>query len=67
MTEQRFPWEQGVQVAEDLQQQLAPYCERIVIAGSIRRQKATVKDVELLCIPERRAILDSLNGGQGDG
>jgi DNA polymerase/3'-5' exonuclease PolX len=31
---------------------LAPACERIQIAGSIRRRKETVKDVEIVLIPK---------------
>ncbi len=30
---------------------LAPYCERIEIAGSIRREKPYVKDIEIVCVP----------------
>lgn len=40
-------------LAEKLRDGLAPYCDRIEIAGSIRRQKAEVKDIELVCIPKR--------------
>jgi len=32
---------------------LSPYCERIEIAGSIRRRKPDVKDAEIVCIPKR--------------
>lgn len=39
--------------AEHLQAQLAPHCERIAIAGSIRRCKHEVKDIELVCIPHQ--------------
>lgn len=38
-------------IAEKLVEKLAPYCERIEIAGSIRREKAEVKDIELVAIP----------------
>ena len=38
-------------IAEELKALLEPVCERIVIAGSIRRQKPMVNDIELLCIP----------------
>lgn len=31
---------------------LAPYCERIAIAGSVRREKPDVKDLEIVCIPK---------------
>jgi hypothetical protein len=36
---------------------LRPACERIVIAGSIRREKAEVKDVEIVCLPIARMNL----------
>ena len=32
--------------------ELAPVCERIEIAGSIRRKKPTIGDVEIVCIPK---------------
>lgn len=31
---------------------LEPYCDRIEIAGSIRREKPDVGDVEIVCIPK---------------
>jgi DNA polymerase/3'-5' exonuclease PolX len=30
---------------------LLPFCEKINIAGSIRRQKQEVKDIEIVCLP----------------
>ena len=47
----RFARETALAVAESLRAALAPGCERIEIAGSLRRRKATVGDVELLYIP----------------
>ena len=47
----RYPYQQAIKVAEELRALLAPACERIEIAGSLRRKKATVGDMELLCIP----------------
>ncbi len=38
--------------ADDLMALLAPACDRIVVAGSLRRRKPRVKDVELLCVPQ---------------
>lgn len=38
-------------LAEDLVRQMAPYCARIQVAGSIRRRKGLVGDIEILCIP----------------
>jgi DNA polymerase/3'-5' exonuclease PolX len=44
------------EAAQDLKQFLAPYCERIEIAGSIRRRKAEVGDIELVCIPRKQRV-----------
>jgi hypothetical protein len=44
-------------IAETLRDLLRPACEEIVIAGSIRREKAEVKDVELVCRPIARMNL----------
>ncbi|GAI60598.1 unnamed protein product [marine sediment metagenome] len=48
-------------IAEDLKSLLAPVCEKIEIAGSIRRQKPEVGDIELLCIPKYVAGVDQLD------
>jgi DNA polymerase/3'-5' exonuclease PolX len=48
----RFPLADARAVAADLCRQLEPHCERIEVAGSIRRQKPTVGDIELLFIPK---------------
>ena len=45
--------EQAKQIAEEVKGWLEPYCKRIEIAGSIRRQKSEVNDVEILCIPKQ--------------
>ena len=39
-------------VAEGLVKLLKPGCRRIEIAGSLRRKKKEVEDIELLCIPK---------------
>ena len=46
-----FPLRLGIMAAERLRAELGPYCERIEIAGSIRRGKAQVGDIELVAIP----------------
>lgn len=43
---------QATIIAERYRDQLAPHCERIEIAGSIRRGKPEVKDIELVAIPK---------------
>lgn len=45
---------------------LAPYCERIEAAGSIRRRKAEVKDIDLILIPRDRGQLDLMLGRMGN-
>jgi len=39
-------------IAEQLKSELSPLCERIEIAGSVRRQKPDVGDIELVAIPK---------------
>jgi DNA polymerase/3'-5' exonuclease PolX len=41
------------QAAADVAALLAPACERIEVAGSIRRERPEVKDVEIVLIPKR--------------
>jgi DNA polymerase/3'-5' exonuclease PolX len=40
-------------IADKILGQLQPYCEVILIAGSIRREKMEVKDIEIVCVPKR--------------
>lgn len=52
-------------IAEELMSLLSPCCNRITIAGSIRRQKPDVGDIELLVIPKANCfdkMLDDLMG-----
>lgn len=39
-------------IALKLVERLHPYCEKIEIAGSIRRGKPLVKDIEIVTIPK---------------
>lgn len=39
-------------IAKAALQALEPYCIRIEIAGSIRREKEIVGDIEIVCIPK---------------
>jgi DNA polymerase/3'-5' exonuclease PolX len=43
--------EQAERIAERVKAELTPHCERIEIAGSIRRRKPEVGDIEIVCIP----------------
>ena len=53
--------EKAKAIAEELRRLLEPACERIAIAGSIRRQKPEVGDIELLCIPKFVDGIDQLD------
>jgi len=53
--------EKAKAIAEDFKKQLSPSCQRIEIAGSIRRRKPEPKDVELLCIPRYRGSVNLLD------
>jgi DNA polymerase/3'-5' exonuclease PolX len=48
-------------IAEELKRQLETGCEKIVIAGSIRRQKPDVGDIELLIIPKYGGLMGEVN------
>jgi DNA polymerase/3'-5' exonuclease PolX len=51
-------------IADRVRDLLAPHCDRIEIAGSIRRQKADVGDIEIVAIP--KTVTDGdLFGGAG--
>jgi DNA polymerase/3'-5' exonuclease PolX len=53
---------QAQEIANELKLLLSPYCERIEIAGFIRRKKEFVKDIELVCIPKKDSIKDLFGG-----
>jgi DNA polymerase/3'-5' exonuclease PolX len=52
----RLALDQARQLADELVQLLEESCERIVIAGSIRRGSPDVGDVEIVCIPRMETI-----------
>jgi hypothetical protein len=54
-------------IAERVKATLSPHCERVEIAGSIRRGKATVHDIDLVMIPKpgEDLVLNSLLCGIG--
>ena len=61
MKESKVKLALATQIAEELKARLEPSCERIVIAGSIRRQRPYVGDIELLCIPKCNGFVDQLD------
>lgn len=62
MSKQRIPLKAAEGLAAKVVAKLAPGCERIEVAGSIRRRKEFVGDIEIVCIPKRDA---DLVGGVG--
>jgi DNA polymerase/3'-5' exonuclease PolX len=48
---ERIPLLEAKDLAERLQHELARYTKRCVIVGSIRRERPTVGDIDLLCEP----------------
>lgn len=38
--------------AEQIMEQIHPYCDRLIVAGSIRRKKSEVRDVDFVLIPK---------------
>lgn len=61
----RLPYARMLPIAQSIVGRLAPNCQRIEIAGSLRRQKETIGDVELIAVPTEAlyAQLDELLAG----
>lgn len=53
--------ERAKAIAEELKALLEPSCEKVVVAGSIRRRKSEVGDIELLCVPKYDGGIDQLD------
>jgi len=53
--------EKAKAIAREIVYWLTPACKRIVVCGSIRRQKPEVGDIELLCIPRLVDGIDQLD------
>ena len=74
--EERFSLIEAKKIAEDILEQLKPHCERIEIAGSIRRNKSDIGDIDLVCIPKKyetglfstgiATVLDNFEKVKGD-
>ena len=58
----KYPYAEAHKIAQEVLEQLKPYCERIEIAGSIRRKKAEVGDIEIVAIPKPFGIDLSQDG-----
>lgn len=59
----RLPLERVEALAAKIVADLAPVCERIEVAGSVRRRRPDVGDLEIVCIPKySRSLLPDVPG-----
>jgi len=49
-----LPLDEAQWLAGELLVKMQPYCERIAVAGSIRREKEIVGDIEIVCLTKRK-------------
>ena len=62
MTKTRLPLAQAEDIAHEVVALLGHVCHRIEIAGSIRRRKPDVGDVEIVCVPKVESAGEDLFG-----
>jgi DNA polymerase/3'-5' exonuclease PolX len=60
-TKSRIPLGRAERLAEQIVDLLAASCERIEVAGSIRRRKEQVGDIEIICVPKLVPGLDQVD------
>lgn len=53
------------QIAVDICYKLQPFCEKINIAGSIRRAKSFPKDIEIICVAKTQDVNDLFGSKTG--
>jgi len=62
IAEKQTSYEEATPIVEKYLELFRPKCERIEPAGSYRREKKFINDIELLCIPSTIQIEDGLFG-----
>ncbi|MBE2229983.1 MAG: hypothetical protein IAE96_04995 [Chitinophagaceae bacterium] len=62
--EKTYPFSKAAQVANFIYSRLSFHCQRIDIAGSIRRLRPDVKDIEIVCIPNKEEKQSDLFGNK---
>lgn len=58
-----LPLREADALAAKIVDTLRPHCDQIAVAGSIRRRKPIVGDIEIVCVP---ACVENLIGERGD-
>lgn len=48
-------------LAKAIISELSFYCDRIEVAGSVRRKQPVCTDIDIVCVPKREPILDMFN------
>ncbi len=48
----RYPRALAISAAKEICDVLKPHCERLIVAGSLRRRKESVGDIEILYVPK---------------
>lgn len=56
----KFPRAAALAVAKELCDALKPHCTKLIVAGSLRRRKELVGDVEILYVPQFQDVADGL-------
>ena len=56
MKDRLYRLEYAKTIADGVVDYLSEYCSKIEIAGSIRRKKQLVGDIEIVCVPKREVI-----------
>lgn len=60
----RIPLEEADEIADYYADILAPYCQYLIVAGSVRRRRPEVGDIEFVALPnDLDELLDVLDGG----
>ena len=57
-----IPLSRAQTIAEELREKMAPFCEQICIAGSVRRRCDWIGDIEIVCVPKWESV-PVLQGG----
>lgn len=57
MSKTKIPLAQAQVLADKIIKELAPVCERVQVAGSVRRQKAEIGDIEIVAIARHQLDL----------